>query len=67
VASGTVSFLLAAEVARQAKGFARNDSLDSEDSEGESLMGSRTDTRRTAETGDRSEQTDHPVKPGRPS
>ena len=23
-------------------------------------MGSRTDTRRTAETGDRSEQTDHP-------
>jgi hypothetical protein len=27
---------------------------------GESLMGSRTDTRRTAETGDRSEQTDHP-------
>ena len=47
-----VSPILAAEVARQAEGFTRNDCLDPKNGERESLVGSRTDTRRIVEVGD---------------
>ena len=52
LASGIVSFVLAAEVAGPAEDFDRNHCVDSKDGEGESLVGSGTDPWGTIEVGD---------------